>query len=548
MSARQERNRSFLAAVERLGYAPLGSFAGAGPLEPKDVDSLMRGSLEPVWHWVALNVHAPATIELYRRNVRIARHEATNATAERQRKRDACAALKEKKAFLERTLANVRSENQKDLAALSTVEHDAHVFAETIRQRQRSQVLLHGQANVLQCNQGAHVATVANMKQRLLPRPSHMHKTTQEVVDAALDTLQHDCATQRDQIDPPVTNLVENVFQVCSGLDIVHALQQQPPASLPTAFGAQRPMPTQKVDTLTSVRALLQERQQHHIAQFVQTMKLRQATEKQYPPSALPPFPANLSPSLRAYLEADEAHVVATAVYALLVQYEQEVEAAIAAKQSHNAHIQTQVHEIQAFTNRFEATTREISIAFQRNRALVLHILDQHNQLLQAVHATILSPYLGHLAPLEQQLQALGHEERTAAVFASRPTPFVARIGDPHDALCRLAQSLDVPDYGNVHQLLRALDGETQLRLYTHLQHSLTALEAQKAAATAMAAEHQALLAQVATLHACDEAQWAPRVLQLQAQADAILTTHLPALLAAINDWFHQPAQQLIAA
>ncbi|EQC36526.1 hypothetical protein, variant [Saprolegnia diclina VS20] len=472
MSARQERNRSFLEAVDRLGYVPQGRFAGAGPLEPKDVDSLMRGSLEPVWHWVALNVHAPATMELYRRNVRVARHEATSAVAERQRKRDACVALKEKKAFLERTLANMRSENQKELAALSTMEHDTHVFAETVRQRQRSQVLLHGQAHALQCNQAAHVATVADMKQRLLPRFSPMQKATREMVDTALDTLQHDCATQRDQIDPPVTNLVEKVFRVCSGLDIVHALQQQPPATLPTAsVDAQRPEPTRKIDTLTSVRALLQERQQHHIAQFVQTMKLRQATEKQYPPSALPRFPTPLSPSLRAYLEADEAHVVATAVYAVVVQYEQEVEAAISAKQTLNTHIQNQVHEITAFTSRFEATTRAISTAFQRNRALVLHILDQHNQLLVAVHANILSPYFGQVAPLEQQLHALGHEERSAAVFPSHPTPFVAKISDPHDALYRLAQSLDVPDYGNVHQLLRAFDGETQLRLYAHLQH-----------------------------------------------------------------------------
>ncbi|OQR94573.1 aspartate aminotransferase [Achlya hypogyna] len=468
MQARQERNRSFLEAVERLGYAPQGMYADASPLELKDVDSLMRGSLEPVWLWVAQNVHAPGTMEMYRRNLLVARQEMTNGRAERQRKRDACAALKEKKAYLERTLAHLRSESQKDIAMLTSMEHQERTFCQEVRDRQRSQVLLHSQASELHTAQATLVMAVAESERLLVPQRAVPSTAGRNVVDQALDTLRRDCALQRDQLDPPVTNLVADVCQMCNGLAILEQLQHQPQAQLPHP-DAERPAPAQDVDTLTSVHMLLQERQRHHIQQFVVTMKLRQETAKALS-NATPALSPDLPAPLRALVKADEARAIALAVHSAVLQYEREVEAAIAEKAEVQSHIQAQVHEIQSFEDRFAAKTREISVAFRRNRALVCFVLDLHTQLLRFVQANVLEPFADRLTPLEQKVLALAAEERTSVTLPKPPVSLVDKISDPHDPWRRLAHSLDVPDYASVPTLLRALDGDGQLRLYEHVQ------------------------------------------------------------------------------
>ncbi|OQR82041.1 aspartate aminotransferase [Thraustotheca clavata] len=516
MTMKNERNRSFMEAMERLG-SPL--------LEPKDVQVLMRGPLEPLWLWVAQNVHSSESIAIYRRNLEILKQEVSSGRIERRRKREACIALKEKKMYLERRLNNLRDENRQILGEMTTLEQEMNGFKEAIQEKQRSQVLLRAQGHQLRKVHHERLQSVLQLSQKLATKPQKEVSAVKEIVLHALSTLEHDCAAQRQQIDPPVTDFTRNLFEMCYGLDILQQLKAEPNA-FPKAIDSFKAPETKEVDTLASVQQLLQERQQEHINQFVQATKQRLEMEKRYPPLLA--------------IDKDEACTIAQAIFDTITQYEQQVEAQIAQKQALQAHIQQQVDQIQTFTHRCQLKTHEISTVFQRNRALVMHVIDQQTQLLNMVQSSIMDAFLGRFHLLEQGVAALGAEERSKVVFPKLPTRFIDKISDQNDVLYRVADSLDLANYGNIQHLVRALDSQAQLRLYNHIQRILAALEAHKADSSLEQYTHS--IALVKEMQQTDANVWNPHTQALLHRADTLLTSDLACLKQAIDVWYTEPA------
>ncbi|KAH9083153.1 hypothetical protein Ae201684P_014050 [Aphanomyces euteiches] len=507
------RNAKFISFLERMGYEPQGRYAKAGKLRQIDVDALMQGpSCEAAWQWIQDNVHTSSEIEILRRNLTVSRQDHETSSEMITFKQTRRAALLEKKAQLQQALARMKQQNDDVIAEISSLEQDM----KTLCDPPEDKLLANTYALQLHYRHEERYAHIREMEKLFSPPPPTT-STTSAAINGALNTIQDTFQSHR------VRMLDSEAELFASGDPLPRAVQVRQQCgklvlqSLERHLTSMPPRETMELLPFRDSRPVnIAHQIEDHIEALEDTLEARRdECDRIY--SQVGRHEDN------GFRRLDN-RASALAKLQIVRNFCNEQTAVLSALHAAKETVATNMDEMLTFDAKVQDVQAYLASAFQRNRALVIDILDQQNKLLLFVQTHIVDAFKG----LRQEYQEALDESIQS----------------------ELQQVLPRQLFKNEVESAKGDEGQIE-RLIATIQTNIAKLDEAKAAyeafqdaspCFAMVAWNE-LMDQLHRMEHDMEINVAPDVARLHDEIVELLDERLPQLDGAVHNWYQQPAK-----